>query len=250
MLGAVGLAFTALLWERRRGRGYRAILEAALDLQVRAEIELEQVAEIASLAAAIEAKDHDTRGHTARVAELTVAIARELGMPAPVLRQLARAGLLHDIGKLHIPDSILLKPGPLDDQEWQVMRRHPQMGLDILRRLGKFEQEAEMVLAHHERQDGSGYPLGLRGDEILVGARILAVADTYDVLVSDRPYRKARTRLEALVILEEESEAHLWPPAVAALKQILAEHPPDDRRAVPRARPPARPPDARSVDAA
>jgi HD domain len=123
MLIAVGLALVALTRERRRGKGYRTILEAALDLQVRAEIELEHVAEITALAAAIEAKDRDTRGHTVRVAELTVGIARELGMPAPTLRYMARAGLLHDIGKLHIPDSILLKPGPLDDEEWVIMKR-------------------------------------------------------------------------------------------------------------------------------
>src|SRR6202022_2597720 len=118
--------------ERVRGVSLRVILEAALGLQVRAEIEIEQVAEIASLAAAIEAKDRDTRGHTARVAELTVLIARELGMPAPALRSLARAGLLHDLGKLQIPDEILIKPGPLTDEEWVVMKQHPQMGVDIL----------------------------------------------------------------------------------------------------------------------
>ncbi|MFN2465929.1 MAG: HD-GYP domain-containing protein [Candidatus Dormibacteria bacterium] len=107
---------------------------------------------------------------------------------------MARAGLLHDIGKLHIPDSILLKPGPLSDEELMVMKQHPEMGLDILARLGKFDEEAEVVIAHHERIDGSGYPRGLKGDQIPLGARILAVADTYDVLVSDRPYRRARTR--------------------------------------------------------
>ena len=234
MLIAVGLAFVALVRERRRGKGYRTILEAALDLQVRAEIELEHVAEITALAAAIEAKDRDTRGHTVRVAELTVGIARELGMPAPTLRYMARAGLLHDIGKLHIPDSILLKPGPLDDEEWVVMKRHPEMGLDILRRLGKFEKEAEVVIAHHERIDGSGYPHQLRGEDIPIGARILAVADTYDVLVSDRPYRRARTRTEAIKILDEESGPHLWTPAVDALKQMLVEQVPGDRRATPR----------------
>ncbi|MEA2683352.1 MAG: hypothetical protein QOK05_1680 [Chloroflexota bacterium] len=234
MLVAVGLAFISLLRERRRGNSYRTILEAALDLQVRAEIEMEHVAEISALAAAIEAKDRDTKGHTIRVAELTVLIARELGQPAPALRYLARAGLLHDIGKLHIPDSILLKPGPLDDEEWVTMKKHPEMGLDILQRMGKFEKESEVVIAHHERIDGSGYPRGLKGDEIPTGARILAVADTYDVLVSDRPYRKARTRAEAMKILDEESGPHLWTPAVEALQKLLARQPEDDRRNTPR----------------
>jgi putative nucleotidyltransferase with HDIG domain len=237
MLVAVGLAFIALLRERRRGNSYRTILEAALDLQVRAEIELEQVAEISALAAAIEAKDRDTKGHTIRVAELTVSIARELGQPAPALRYLARAGLLHDIGKLHIPDSILLKPGPLDPEEWVIMKRHPEMGLDILQRMGKFEKESEVVIAHHERIDGSGYPRGLKGDGIPEGARILAVADTYDVLVSDRPYRKARSREEAIRILDEESGPKLWGPAVEALKSLLTRQPQNDRRLVPRVEP-------------
>ena len=234
MLVAVGLAFVSLLRERRRGSSYRTILEAALDLQVRAEFEMEHVAEISALAAAIEAKDRDTKGHTIRVAELTVLIARELGQPAPALRYLARAGLLHDIGKLHIPDSILLKPGPLDDEEWVIMKKHPEMGLDILQRMGKFEKESEVVIAHHERIDGSGYPRGLKGDEIPTGAKILAVADTYDVLVSDRPYRKARTRTEAVKILDEESGPHLWTPAVDALKKLLERQPEDDRRNTPR----------------
>jgi HD-GYP domain-containing protein (c-di-GMP phosphodiesterase class II) len=111
---------------------------------------------------------------------------------------------------------------------------HPEMGLDILRRLGKFEKEAEVVIAHHERIDGSGYPHRLRGDDIPIGARILAVAETYDVLVSDRPYRRARTRAEAIKILDEESGPHLWTPAVDALKQMLVDQAPGDRRATPR----------------
>jgi len=110
MLVAVVLALRALAVEHVRGRSLRFILEAALDLQVRAELEIDRVEEIAVLAAAIEAKDRDTRGHTARVAELTVVIARELGLPSPALRSLARAGVLHDIGKLQIPDEILTKP--------------------------------------------------------------------------------------------------------------------------------------------
>ena len=236
MLIAVVLALRALAVEHVRGRSLRFILEAALDLQVHAELEIDRVEEIAVLAAAIEAKDRDTRGHTARVAELTVVIARELGMPSPALRSLARAGLLHDLGKLQIPDEILIKPGPLTDEEWVVMKQHPQMGVDILVRLGKFEDEARIVLSHHERMDGSGYPAGLVGSAIPVGARILAVADTYDVLVSDRPYRRARTREEAVLILREESGHHLYAPAVDALLDILSSQDLSDRRRVPRGR--------------
>jgi putative nucleotidyltransferase with HDIG domain len=234
MLVAVVLALRALFVEHVRGLSLRFILEAAFDLQVRAELEIDRVEEIAVLAAAIEAKDRDTRGHTARVAELTVVIARELGMPSPALRSLARAGLLHDIGKLQVPDEILTKPGPLTDEEWVVMKKHPQMGVDMLVRLGKFEEEAQIVLAHHERMDGSGYPGGLVAGAIPLGARILSVADTYDVLVSDRPYRKARTREEAVGILHEESGHHLYAPAVAALLAVLSSQDSSDRRRVPR----------------
>ena len=236
MLIAVALALRALALERVRGASLRVILEAALDLEVRADLEIEHVAEIATLAAAIEAKDRDTRGHTARVAELTVLIARELGMSAPSLRYLARAGLLHDIGKLQIPDEILTKPGPLTPEEWVVMKRHPELGVAILTRMGKFEDEANVVMSHHERMDGSGYPEGLVGDAIPLGARILAVADTYDVVVSDRPYRKARTREQALQIMLEERAVRLYAPAVDALLEIVRLQNDSDRRQVPRLR--------------
>ena len=238
MLIAVVLALRALALERVRGASLRVILEAALDLEVRAELEIEHVAEIASLAAAIEAKDRDTRGHTARVAELTVLIARKLGMPAPALRYLARAGLLHDIGKLRIPDEILTKPGPLTDAEWGVMKLHPEMGVAILTRLGKFEEEAQIVLYHHERIDGSGYPEGLVGNAIPLAAQILAVADTYDVLVSDRPYRKARTREQAVQIMVEERGVRLHAPAVDALLQVIGVQPPPAPNQLPPLHPP------------
>jgi putative nucleotidyltransferase with HDIG domain len=234
MLAAVALALRALALERTRGRSMRNILEAALELQVRADVELHEVAEIAALAAAIEEKDRDTRGHTARVADLAVAIGREMGMPNSSLRMLARAGLLHDIGKLRVPDAILLKPGPLDDNEWAVMKMHPEIGVHILDQLGKFKDEAALVMHHHEREDGSGYPGKLAGDEIPLGARILAVADTYDVLVSDRPYRRARTREEARAIMLEERGGHLYPRAVDALLRIVHEQNASDRRRVPR----------------
>lgn len=235
MLAAVGIAIGAIAIERRSTDSFRTILEAALDLEVRAEVEIAHVAEIAALAAAIEAKDRNTRGHTARVADLTVAIARRMDLPGRRLQMLARAALLHDIGKLETPDLILNKAGPLDDAEWVVMRRHPEVGAQILRRLGKFEQEIELVWAHHERLDGKGYPRGLSGDEIPIGARILAVADTYDSLVSDRPYRSGLSAAQAAQIIRDETGNHLDPVPVEALFALLAERPSNDRRQVPRA---------------
>jgi putative nucleotidyltransferase with HDIG domain len=221
MLAGVGLALRAIYVERIRGRSLREVLEGVLSLQVVAGLELERVEVLATLAAAIEAKDRDTHGHTVRVAETAVAIGRELGLPNPELRLIAHAGLLHDIGKLDIPDEILTKPGPLDDREWEIVKRHPAMGLDILDRIGGMRREGGIILAHHERIDGSGYPRGLRGSEIPVEARIIAVADTYDVLVSDRPYRAAMPREKALDILHEESGSHLDPAITAALFRIL-----------------------------
>jgi len=176
------------------------------------------------LAAAVEARDENTRGHNLRVAELAVKIGRAMELPNDTLRTLARAGLLHDVGKIGIPDSILSKPGPLDPQEWVVIKRHPELGQAILSRVDRLRREAEIVIAHHERLDGSGYPRGLRGDQIPLEARILAVADTYDVLVSDRPYRKAFDKERGFRILREECGTHLWEPAVRALFRSLGEN--------------------------
>src|SRR5207248_3057063 len=118
---------------------------------------------------------------------------------------LARSGLLHDVGKIGIPDAILNKPGPLDADEWIAIKRHPHLGHEILLRVPSLHREAEIVIAHHERIDGSGYPRGLRGEQIPLEARILAVADTYDVLISNRPYRQAFDSERAVRILREES---------------------------------------------
>ncbi len=173
--------------------------------------------------AAIEARDENTKGHNMRVAELAIAIGGNLGLPTSRLRVLARAGMLHDVGKIGIPDAVLNKPGPLDDAEWATIKRHPELGVEILRRLPTLKHESEIVAAHHERMDGSGYPRGLRGTEIPLEARIVAVADTYDVLISDRPYRRARTRQESITILREESGTRLDGTVVEALLQILGE---------------------------
>jgi putative nucleotidyltransferase with HDIG domain len=223
MLVAVALALWSIAAQRARGQSLRALLEATLDLEVKVGSELEHVETIAALAAAVEARDENTKGHNLRVAHLALQIGREMGLPNETLRTLTRAGLLHDVGKIGIPDSILSKPGALDADEWVVIKRHPDLGHAILSRVDSLHREAEIVVAHHERIDGSGYPQGLRGDRIPLEARILAVADTYDVLVSDRPYRKAFDRGRAIKILLEESGTHLWEPAVRALLRSLGE---------------------------
>src|SRR6059058_6290713 len=223
MLVGVGLAFWSMAAQRTKGQSLRSLVEATLELEVKVGTELEHVDTIAALAAAVEARDENTRGHNLRVAELAVQIGRAMELPNDTLRTLARAGLLHDVGKIGIPDSILSKPGALDPQEWVVIKRHPEMGHAILARVDRLHHEAEIVIAHHERMDGSGYPRGLRGDQIPLEARILAVADTYDVLISDRPYRKAFDKEHGLRIVREECGTHLWEPAVRALFRSIGE---------------------------
>jgi putative nucleotidyltransferase with HDIG domain len=144
-----------------------------------------------SLVAALDAREHETGDHSQRVVRYTLAIARKLGVHERDLPDLGRGALLHDIGKIGVPDAILLKPAKLDEEEWRVMRRHPEIGYDILRSIGFLERSAEVVLSHQERFDGRGYPRGLAGEAIPITARIFAIADTYDAMTSDRPYRKA-----------------------------------------------------------
>src|SRR2546429_6881729 len=175
----------------------------------------------AVLAVGLKVKDREARAHNLRVARLCVPIGRQLSMSAGELRVLARAGLMHDIGKLGIPDSVLGKHSALDESEWSLMRTHPEMGLNLLDRAGQSSREVLAVLYHHERLDGSGYPYGLRAEGIPVEARIAAVADAYDRLTSDRPYRKACTEAEARRVLIEEAKTRLDSRAVAALLGVL-----------------------------
>ena len=165
-------------------------------------------------------KDREALGHNRRVAQLCVQIGRQLAMTATELRVLARAGLLHDIGKLAIPDQILDKDSALDAAEWVLMRSHPELGLSLLGQ-GRSRREMLAVLYHHERLDGSGYPYGLGSESIPIEARIVAVADTYDALTSDRPYRKARTPAEARRVVMEEAGRRLDAKVVSAMFAAL-----------------------------
>ena len=165
----------------------------------------------------LKVRDRQARDHNLRVARLCVQIGREMSMTASELRLLARAGLMHDIGKLGIPDHVLAKHSPLDESEWMLMKAHPEIGLALLDRVGQSSREVLAVLYHHERLDGSGYPYGLKAEAIPIEARIVAVADTYDALTSDRPYRKAASHVEAKRVLREEAGVRLDATAVAAL---------------------------------
>lgn len=144
-----------------------------------------------ALGAAIDLRDSQTAGHSKRVAVYSSKIAKELGTTEGELKTIARGAWLHDIGKLATPDAILLKPGTLTQEEWRIMKRHAEVGYDLVKRIPFLADAAEIIWTHHERWDGSGYPRGLKGIDIPLGARIFAVADTVDAMTSDRPYRCA-----------------------------------------------------------
>jgi HD-GYP domain-containing protein (c-di-GMP phosphodiesterase class II) len=154
---------------------------------------------VETLAAAIEAKDMYTSKHVRRVADLAEAIAEELGLDAEEVREVRTAALLHDVGKVWVNDSVLHKNGALNEEEWIEMRRHPQFGWSALVGVEdtSLRRIARGLLLHHERIDGRGYPFGLCGEEVPLLARIIAVADTFDAMTSDRPYRKALSAREA-----------------------------------------------------
>ncbi len=152
-----------------------------------------------SLVAALDMRDQETRGHSGRVASHSLEMARLIGMgDEEELTMIYRGALMHDVGKIGVPDAILRKPGALTDEEWVFMRKHPAMGYRILAQVPYLRPAARMVLAHHERWDGGGYPRRLKGEEIPFGARIFALADTYDAIISDRPYRNGKSPDEAL----------------------------------------------------
>ena len=223
LLGFVSI-LSGIVFEFSRRRSLRTIMEGLIRVRSLVQSELEYSDTISTLAAATEARDPETHGHTARVAEIAVRIGNAMKLPAERVRVLARAGLLHDIGKLGIPDSILLKNGSLTEAEWEVMRRHPELGHEIVRRAGSLEAESRLIRMHHERLDGHGYAAGLAPTEIPTDARILSVADVYDSLATDRPYRKAFPPERAMEILREEANGHLDPEIVEIWSRIYREY--------------------------
>jgi putative nucleotidyltransferase with HDIG domain len=167
-------------------------------------------------------KDEYTEEHTRRVALRAVLVGEELGLSPPRLRELATGAIVHDIGKLAVPDAILKKPGKLTAEEFDAVKRHSDSGYRTLRELGFREPVRRLVLDHHERLDGSGYPRGLSGPSISLDARILAVCDVYDALISTRVYRDAFTHEQAIGILRDEAGTKLDRRCVAALERVIA----------------------------
>jgi putative nucleotidyltransferase with HDIG domain len=169
----------------------------------------------------LDLRDQVTEEHTHRVTELTVALAKEMGFPESGLGHIRRGALLHDIGKMGIPDSILQKPGPLTDTEWAIMQTHPEKAFQVISRIDYLLPAVDIPYCHHEKWDGTGYPRKLKGEEIPLSARIFAVVDVYDALTSDRPYRKAWEKDKVLAYIREQAGQHFFPDAVRAFCEMV-----------------------------
>jgi PAS domain S-box-containing protein len=194
------------------------------DLQrTNVDLTLSYDATIEGWARALELKDMETEGHSRRVVEMTLDMARKLGISGDKLGNIRRGALLHDIGKMGIPDSILQKPGKLSDEEWQIMRQHPVYAYEWLSPIQYLRPALDIPYAHHERWDGTGYPLGLEGEQIPLAARIFAIVDVWDALNSDRPYRKAWSIEKILGHIREQSGNHFDPRVVDAFIEHVGE---------------------------
>jgi putative two-component system response regulator len=215
------------VWEARPTR-WEALTRIQSLLQLKTYIDEQAAAVVLSLARTIEARDSYTRGHSERLATSAVRLGLDVGLSNEQVEALRVAGIVHDVGKIAVPDSVLLKPGPLTPQETAIMRRHPVEGERICSPLKSFRRVLPIIRHHHERMDGSGYPDGLRGDAIPLAARILQIVDIYDALTTDRPYREAFPASQALATLYNEAErgwldmelVRVFAPVAAAPKSI------------------------------
>ncbi|HEX7540993.1 MAG TPA: HD domain-containing phosphohydrolase, partial [Anaerolineales bacterium] len=185
------------------------------------ELTLAYDATIQGWSQALELRDEETEGHTLRVTDLTLRLIQAMGVEEVETEHARRGSLLHDIGKMAIPDSILLKAGPLDEREWKVMRQHPQYAYNLLFPIAYLRPAILIPYCHHEKWDGSGYPRGLKGEEIPLVARIFAIVDVFDALTSNRPYRLAWTREDALEFIREQSGRHFDPTVVKAFMGLM-----------------------------
>lgn len=179
---------------------------------------------IQTLRLLVETRDEETRGHSDRVAALAARLAERLQLPASDVEQIKVAGIVHDIGKIGVPDKILLKPGPLTSEEFESIKKHPEVGADILEGITSVQELAPVVRSHHERFDGSGYPAGLAGEEIPLCARIIAVADSFDAMISNRAYRKGLPMETAVDEIKKGSGSQFDPMVAEAFLSLLKDH--------------------------
>jgi HD-GYP domain-containing protein (c-di-GMP phosphodiesterase class II) len=186
-----------------------------------AELNLAYDTTIEGWSRALDLRDEGTEGHTERVTEMTERLARAMGVEESDLVQIRRGALLHDMGKMGIPDSILLKPDALSREEWDIMRRHPLYAYEMLSPIIYLRHALDIPYCHHEKWDGTGYPRGLKGEQIPLAARIFAVVDVWDATTSDRPYRKAWTKEQAREYLLTQSGKHFDPQIVPAFLSIM-----------------------------
>lgn len=170
---------------------------------------------------ALSLKDHETAGHCERVAQMAVFLATELGVPENELVTIRRGALLHDIGKLIVPDVILQKKEPLSEDEYMIIREHVRYAIDILEPIEFFKPVVDILSNHHERWDGLGYPRGLKGDEIPLAAQVISIAGVWDALISERPYRKAFSEKEAIRLIREERGKMFNPRVADAFLHII-----------------------------
>ena len=201
-----------------------AIEQASLFAKVRSyasDLEISYDTTLRALMAALDTKDAATEGHSERVSRLTVAAAREMGVPEERMLDIERGALLHDVGKIGVPDSILRKPSNLNRKEWEAMQKHPLLAGLMVSKVGFLEGALPILLYHHERYDGSGYPFGLAEDKIPLEARIFAVVDAYDAMTSERPYRKAVAPEEALREIRANAGIQFDPRVVVAFEGVI-----------------------------
>jgi HD-GYP domain-containing protein (c-di-GMP phosphodiesterase class II) len=188
------------------------------------ELELAYDNTLAALTSALDARDRETEGHSSRVSKITRMLGAELGLSSGSLKALERGSLLHDIGKIGISDTILHKPAALTEEEWKIMHMHPDIGSRIVEGIPFLEETLPIIRYHHERWDGSGYPVGLIGKDIPFQARIFAVTDAFDALTSDRPYRNRITAIDALAYLSDRAGILFDPEIVSAFEHMWEEN--------------------------
>ncbi len=201
---------------------YRKLMKQQADLlQAHHELQDAYEATLKGWVRALDLRCNETGDHSRRVSLLTVELARLMGINEDELLHVRRSALLHDIGKMAVPDSILQKPGPLTEAEWDIMRKHPQFAIEMLNPIEYLRPALVIPLNHHERWDGTGYPQGIKGEEIPLTARIFAVIDVWDALSSDRPYRKAWPYEKIVEYMREQSGTHFDPKVVALFLQMM-----------------------------